>query len=172
MPELNITHLKKRINAAKGVQMQYKALFEGAYELALPQRNLYNRRSQGEIKMDKVFDSAGIMAVNGFVNRMQSALTPPFTKWAELKAGPAIPPERKQEVNKILELVTDILFSTLNSSNFSVAVGEMYYDLAVGTGAMLVLEGDEQMPIKFITCLLYTSPSPRDKRQSRMPSSA
>ena len=24
----------------------------------------------------------------------------------------------------------------------------------------------------YITCLLYTSPSPRDKRQSRMPSSA
>ena len=27
------------------------------------------------------------------------------------------------------------------------------------------------MPI-FLSCLLYTSPSPRDKRQSRMPSSA
>ena len=26
--------------------------------------------------------------------------------------------------------------------------------------------------INLITCLLYTSPSPRDKRQSRMPSSA
>ena len=25
---------------------------------------------------------------------------------------------------------------------------------------------------KLMTCLLYTSPSPRDKRQSRMPSSA
>ena len=25
---------------------------------------------------------------------------------------------------------------------------------------------------RLITCLLYTSPSPRDKRQSRMPSSA
>ena len=25
---------------------------------------------------------------------------------------------------------------------------------------------------RFYTCLLYTSPSPRDKRQSRMPSSA
>ena len=25
---------------------------------------------------------------------------------------------------------------------------------------------------EIITCLLYTSPSPRDKRQSRMPSSA
>ncbi len=151
MAELNIINLKKRIEAAKAVQLQYKALFESAYELALPQRNLYNNRSQGETKMEKVFDSTGMMAVNGFVNRMQSSLTPSFTKWAELKAGPAIPPERKPEVNKILELVTDIIFSTLDSSNFSVAVGEMYYDLAVGTGAMLVLEGDDEMPIKFIT---------------------
>ena len=28
------------------------------------------------------------------------------------------------------------------------------------------------VPDQFIRCLLYTSPSPRDKRQSRMPSSA
>ena len=27
-------------------------------------------------------------------------------------------------------------------------------------------------PASYGTCLLYTSPSPRDKRQSRMPSSA
>ena len=31
---------------------------------------------------------------------------------------------------------------------------------------------DGEYAKKFITCLLYTSPSPRDKRQSRMPSSA
>ena len=31
---------------------------------------------------------------------------------------------------------------------------------------------DEIMPNNIIICLLYTSPSPRDKRQSRMPSSA
>ena len=30
----------------------------------------------------------------------------------------------------------------------------------------------QAMAIHRITCLLYTSPSPRDKRQSRMPSSA
>ena len=28
------------------------------------------------------------------------------------------------------------------------------------------------IPVNIKTCLLYTSPSPRDKRQSRMPSSA
>ena len=30
----------------------------------------------------------------------------------------------------------------------------------------------EDADVKVYTCLLYTSPSPRDKRQSRMPSSA
>ena len=33
------------------------------------------------------------------------------------------------------------------------------------------LRGDGQV-LYFMSCLLYTSPSPRDKRQSRMPSSA
>ena len=31
---------------------------------------------------------------------------------------------------------------------------------------------DNGLPLPFWACLLYTSPSPRDKRQSRMPSSA
>ena len=30
----------------------------------------------------------------------------------------------------------------------------------------------EEKPIKHFTCLLYTSPSPRDVEESRMPSSA
>ena len=33
-------------------------------------------------------------------------------------------------------------------------------------------EGKDDMPAHIKSCLLYTSPSPRDKRQSRMPSSA
>ena len=152
MTQLNIDKLLKRISSAESVQQQYKSLFESAYELALPQRNLWTTYSQGQNKMEKVFDSSGISALNGFVNRMQSSLTPPFIKWAELKAGPAIPQPKKAEANKILEVVTDILFAVINSSNFSVAVGEMYYDLAVGTGAMLILEGDtEEKPIKFIS---------------------
>ena len=31
---------------------------------------------------------------------------------------------------------------------------------------------DEEDLVEDLNCLLYTSPSPRDKRQSRMPSSA
>ena len=32
--------------------------------------------------------------------------------------------------------------------------------------------GHEVLPPEFLSCLLYTSPSPRDQRGSRMPSSA
>ena len=35
-----------------------------------------------------------------------------------------------------------------------------------------VCEVLEMRPLRLVACLLYTSPSPRDKRQSRMPSSA
>ena len=38
----------------------------------------------------------------------------------------------------------------------------------VGVGKNLIIDGNTRV----IDCLLYTSPSPRDKRQSRMPSSA
>jgi|TARA_Y100000310_G_scaffold155220_1_gene154697 hypothetical protein len=151
MTQLSLQKLNRRIDAAEGIQMQYKALFESAYELALPQRNLWTTFSQGSNKMEKVYSSSGISALNGFVNRMQSSLTPPFTTWAELKAGPAIDDSIKIEINRILKEVTETTFSFINGSNFAVAVGEMYYDLAVGTGAMLVLEGDDEKPIKFIS---------------------
>ena len=35
-----------------------------------------------------------------------------------------------------------------------------------------IFASSHNFPYMFIHCLLYTSPSPRDKRQSRMPSSA
>ena len=40
------------------------------------------------------------------------------------------------------------------------------------TDTVLVCPTNEFFPGKVTSCLLYTSPSPRDKRQSRMPSSA
>ena len=36
----------------------------------------------------------------------------------------------------------------------------------------VVKTGDERSPDTSYTCLLYTSPSPRDRTRSRMPSSA
>ena len=47
-----------------------------------------------------------------------------------------------------------------------------YCGMRVGEVAALRIEDVVDENYKVRTCLLYTSPSPRDKRQSRMPSSA
>ena len=44
--------------------------------------------------------------------------------------------------------------------------------LVGGNGGQLNYASNQHMTGQYGTCLLYTSPSPRDKRQSRMPSSA
>ena len=56
------------------------------------------------------------------------------------------------------------IVTRLDCVPFSIVVnkdGDRFYD-----------EGEDVWPDVFTFCLLYTSPSPRDKRQSRMPSSA
>ena len=45
-----------------------------------------------------------------------------------------------------------------------------YQSIKLGENQIVIAGGQENM--SRATCLLYTSPSPRDKRQSRMPSSA
>ena len=52
-----------------------------------------------------------------------------------------------------------------------VSAGEVVTAMARRTGARILPVDSEHSAI-FQCCLLYTSPSPRDKRQSRMPSSA
>ena len=59
------------------------------------------------------------------------------------------------------------LSESFNEANFADAMnGVIFMDLG---GELLKVRKEIDM---VIICLLYTSPSPRDKRQSRMPSSA
>ena len=46
------------------------------------------------------------------------------------------------------------------------------YTICVLAGQLQTVNNAAQMHVILLPCLLYTSPSPRDKRQSRMPSSA
>ena len=50
--------------------------------------------------------------------------------------------------------------------------GNVTWDLVDVVAADAIRLCDEGLALEINPCLLYTSPSPRDKRQSRMPSSA
>ena len=58
------------------------------------------------------------------------------------------------------------------TATFAVVAGQLY----VGSGYRRMAETSEQISadvsLLIETCLLYTSPSPRDRQKSRMPSSA
>jgi 16S rRNA G966 N2-methylase RsmD len=53
-----------------------------------------------------------------------------------------VPPEEADEVNNSLDEVTEYIFEILANSNFAQEVHESFMDLAVGTGCLLVEEGD------------------------------
>ena len=54
--------------------------------------------------------------------------------------------------------------------NYGFKINDQYYLLEVGKNIQLINSLNKMM--KNISCLLYTSPSPRDRQKSRMPSSA
>ena len=149
--KLPLEKLSPRIDKAWAVKELWRPMLEQAYQYALPQRNLYTRQEKGGSKTDRVFDSTAILSTIRFANRLQSDLTPPFQKWAKLQPGSAIPKEKKAEAAGILDSVSETLFSAISMSNFDTAINELYLDLATGTGAMLILEGDDEKPIRFVS---------------------
>jgi hypothetical protein len=137
-------------NNAKGVHALWQDLYDDAYNLYMPERNLYTESSEGEDKTQGIYTSAGITAANSFVNRMQQGLTPPEKKWMMLKAGPAVPDDMKDEVNEALDKITDIFFNAIRSSNFNLAISEFYYELFIGTACLLIMEGKGNSPVDYI----------------------
>ena len=71
-------------------------------------------------------------------------------------------------------LMAGILASWIVSWVLPVQIGRAWGVLGIVmvTGAYLNIKSCFRLFVAAETCLLYTSPSPRDKRQSRMPSSA
>lgn len=133
---------------------QNRGLFEDAYDFMIPFRNTFTSDNRGDSKSlskpVKQYDSTAMNAAANFVNTMQSNFTPVFTRWAELKAGPGFPDNKRGEVNKALSGLTDIIFSYLNASNFATASAEAYYDWGIGTAALWLFEGDETQPLNFV----------------------
>lgn len=132
-----------------------KDLFRDCEEYTIPFRNSFDKdaNDKSHNRNTKCFDSTAMIAKNNFVNTMISQATPPFTKWVELAAGPVL--TAGQEVdgdayNKALEGINELIFAIRNASNFNIVIPEMFHDVAISTGTLLVLEGTKQNPINYV----------------------
>jgi hypothetical protein len=146
-----ITRLKRRYDDAKKRGMTWVNHFEDIYDYFMPNRNIARQSAVGEKHNIHLYDSTGILAVRSFVAALHTGLTPPGLQWLELEPGSEIDESEPgyEQLKKGLKETTDLIFKFVETSNFKLAINEAYYDLAVGTGALVINEGTTDNPLIF-----------------------
>ena len=154
--EVNVSNIDspvKKILAkyqhAKSIKDHWNPVMEECYELALPQRESFYTETTGARRTDDIFDETAVVSVQEFASRLQAGIVPNYARWAEFKAGSEIPANEKKDVDISLDEVTEYVFEVLQNSNFSQEIHETFLDCAVGTGILLVEEGDAVQPVRF-----------------------
>lgn len=146
-----ITRLKCRYDDAKKRGMTWQNQFEDIYDYFMPNRNIAHQSAVGEKHNVHLYDSTGILAVRSFVAALHTGLTPPGLQWLELEPGSEIKETEPgyDQLKEQLKETTDLIFEFVETSNFKLAINEAYYDLAVGTGALVINEGTVDNPLLF-----------------------
>lgn len=149
--------LRKRYNAAKYVADLWIPIQQASYFYAVPWRNRYylpGKEFQGTMQNTRVYDTTAVEGVNIFVSKIHDTMTPPQTQWGFLEVDESMVSDPRQEDNlKILQdaqLELDAysrkLFSYIHESNFDVTINECYYDVAVGTAALVINQYTDECP--------------------------
>jgi len=143
----------KRFDKAVKRKTNWETLYQEALCYVAPHRETFYDAEVSVPGQDKsgkgeVFDSTAIDGVQKFVSNLQSSLVPPMKEWIGLKPGALI--KKDQKMAEGLADVSSILFSNLQNSNFDTQMSESFYDLAIGTGALLAFKGDVNKPFRFV----------------------
>lgn len=144
----------KRYDASETMKREIASIIDDCYDLGVPLRN---RTTETGVtgRTDKMFDSTAPVALQGFASTMLEAVWPSNQRPFDLLAGLDVPPDQREEFNRLLAGVADDLIDTANNSDFLAAAHEMMIDWAIGTGIMMVEEGDAADPVRH-TCIPLT----------------
>mgnify|MGYP006421463145 FL=1 len=128
----------------KQQRQTWEDLWQDIAELVLPRRDFTVKRTQGDTRHNRVFDSTAINANAQLAAGMESFLINPRTKWFELRTGDAELDEN-QDVQIWLQDVRDKLLNHFASrdSNFYPAVHEGFQDVAA-FGTMVHFIGEDK----------------------------
>lgn len=145
---------RRRNQSAKQVADLWASLHEACYYYAIPGRNRFYRpkQQQGEFKASRIYDTTPVEATKTFVSKLHDAMTPPQVQWGYLGIDEAF--EIDEEIDRIqvqemLDAYMRKLFVYIHQSNFDVVINECYFDLAVGTGCLVVNSFTDEEPLLF-----------------------
>ncbi|MEO0606609.1 MAG: portal protein [Pseudomonadota bacterium] len=122
------------------------------YDYAMPNR----RRAGVEVnpgakRTTKIVDATAVVATQRGAGKLKRALTPDFEDWFRLVPGPIVQDVNQRErMKRDLQQTSAMALAVFASGGFSLAADEMYQDLMAGTGAMIVLRGDQLEPVRFL----------------------
>lgn len=104
----------------------------------------------GPRRTTEIWDATAVAATYRGAGRLQRALTPDFENWIELMPGPLVRADQADEWKRFLSDVTKVARALIHQGGASTALGELYQDIWAGDGALMVVKGDEEEPVKFI----------------------
>lgn len=154
----SLNDLKKREAKAFEITSQWTSHLTDAYEYFLPNRNLFDGAQNGQKKMDKIFDSTALEAIQQGASKLQENIAPIWARWATLEPSEQVIKAlqsgnfavSEEDVRRNLEEQGKIIFDYINRSNFATQFYELGLDLLIGTGTLRIDEDDdEEMPIIF-----------------------
>ena len=95
-----IKDLEIRFNKAFQDFSKWEDILDDAYEYYLPNRNLFEREDKGQKKMDKIFDSTSLEAIQSGASKLQESIAPIWSRWANF--------EPSEQTLRLLEQQQDI----------------------------------------------------------------
>lgn len=153
---IKLPELKKRADAAFANNDLWESLLDDAYTYFLPNRNLYNREDKGQSKMERIFDSTAILAIQRGASKLQENIAPIWQRWAVFEITEQVKRDAEGsegfDENKIreqLEKQSEIAFDYINRSNFVTQFYEFALDLLIGTGTLSVQEENDDRMFSF-----------------------
>lgn len=141
----------KRFDRAKERKSNIAQLYEEAMSYAVQNRETFNKSDEGNKNQNEsqVFDSTASLAVSKFASNLQSSLVPPMKTWVKLQPGQAVQKPNQKQAAEGLESISQLMFTSLQNSNFDTQVAESFHDLSAGTGALLLKQGTRSNPFNF-----------------------
>lgn len=155
IPNSMLECLRKRYNSAKGVADLWIPIMQAAFFYAVPFRNRYylpGKEFQGTIQNTRVYDTTAVEGVKTFVSKLHDTMTPPQIQWGFLEVDDSMVDNPDQEVETLESAQIELnkymrqLFRYIHSSNFDVVINECYYDLSIGTSALVINQYNDDQP--------------------------
>ncbi len=157
IPNSLLERLRKRYNAAKGVADLWIPIMQASFFYAVPFRNRYylpGKEFQGTAQNTRLYDTTAVEGVKTFVSKIHDTMTPPQVQWGYLEVDSSMVDDDEnpqniamlQEAQQILNKYMRKLFTFIHASNFDVVINECYYDLAIGTSALVINQYNDKQP--------------------------